>query len=205
MTSRRPPPKKREITRPMAVVSVNKTSTETWCFRFDETWASFHICEATGDFFISSDYGSFHHSWPSFSARGNQSVKAFLARTSGHYVIDKLGYGRPREFADEFDEPRTLLEITKQILKARRANVIGSSEAREMYDGLDELASDDTDERSFVDGLFQIEGLSDLLGGVPWEWLRHQPSWPFLVVRDRLFPAFRAHLRQELQEEGSVT
>jgi hypothetical protein len=83
-------------------------------------WAIFTVNDATGEFAIQSDWGSWAHRWNIDALGGGQTLTQFLATCSGpDYITNKLGYGEPRSFSQEVDHNATIKSWKEKVLNAR--------------------------------------------------------------------------------------
>jgi len=111
----------------LAKYKVSINSPTSYNFRFTEPfgWANFTINDATGEFSIQSDWGNWSYRW-NVDALGKSSTSHekplthFLGTCSGpDYVVDKLGYGEPRDFRERASGEATKRSIRRHILAAR--------------------------------------------------------------------------------------
>lgn len=124
---------------------VTTYTADVYSFRFEEPfgWAIFTVNNASGEFHIQSDWGSWQHRWPVGENLGRDSaahakpLAHFLGTCSGAgYVVDKLGYGEPRTFRDTFSETQTKDSMRRMILGARLNSPDVPSETSELMEEL---------------------------------------------------------------------
>ena len=90
-----------------------------WVKEFS-SWAIFTVNDATGEFGIQSDWGSWAHRWNIDALGGGKTLTEFLAgRASADYITDKLSYGEPRSFRQEVDHEATIKTWKVKVLNAR--------------------------------------------------------------------------------------
>ena len=87
---------------------------ETIAFRFEpEGWATFTLCEETGELSVRSDWGDGSYHWTK-TGRGGRTLKDFLAdRSFVDYLVDKLCHGE--EFQDVYDAKATAEALREQM------------------------------------------------------------------------------------------
>lgn len=173
-------------------------------------WASFTVCDATGELHVQSDWGNFSYGWsPDPRHLGRPTLTDFLAQCSGpDYVADKLRYGVPLRERKILDREATETAWKSRILSARRDGSLSAALARDHWESaediLDAMGAGREDEVAFVINektLCGGEGFLDWLGERPWDELEWRDSYPITILRDELLPRFLAYLRAERAKE----
>lgn len=195
-------------------------TSDVYSFRFSDPfgWAIFTVNDSTGEFQIQSDWGQWQFRWNT-DYLGESHVKSgrplthFLADGNDPwYVTMKLGYNKPRSFAEEFSDDNTKQEFRRQIAEARKETILSKDEARLIWNEADEwfntydLDSDAgrvmaveemrTCHSALYDFLTGREG--HMLNQDVWESFQYGPSWEYTFLVHRLLPFFFAYLRDEI-------
>lgn len=151
-------------------------------------WATFTICESTGELSVQSDWGSWSYRWH-VGARAGLGLAEALARFDRDYVARKL----------EPDPEEICLEATRQnlrreVLEARREGRIDAEHARDLWDSSNYFC-DVFEERCPSAALDDApRDLQRFFGGEIYERFGHRDRHRFQVLRDGLLPVLREHL-----------
>lgn len=210
----------------MKAVSQASDSADTYQFRFKDPrclWANFTVNNSTGEFSIQSDAGSWSHRWNIGSLweqdkQNGKPLAHFLGVTAGAgYILDKLGYGQPRDLANIIDKEGTISGIRQKILENRREQDITKEQAKSGWDEAKEwmdqynFAEGGTGEAA-IDAIYSgqyetLKDLFDLWGCYIHDFLEYKKSHTHNFLMDELIPFFQNHLRVEvlgLQPKGST-
>ena len=185
------------------LTAVDKHLVETWHFRFEWGWAIFSVCNATGCFAIQSDWGDYAHRWNPSHLGGGQSLKQFLASgTNPHYIVNKLSYGQPRSFVEEFDGDATKQGLKKRLLEDRAEGLIFKETARDLWDDLNERV-DFSSAEAFMWSVSSCEGLNSWAEDVG-QWAVFRPSSRHEKLVHELIPLFQDFLRKEMEDDQQL-
>lgn len=94
------------------------------------------IDERAGHFMVEGGYGSFSNSWPSYG-RGERSLHAFLYGLDYGYFMEKAAR-QPHRVADR---DATIQALRRELLEDRRHNWLDKTQARELWDTLDDATA----------------------------------------------------------------
>lgn len=163
-------------------------------------WAILTINEDTGEIHIQSDYGNYQHRWtPAHTGRkGPRAMHDFFATGSTGYFVDKFSYGDQPDLKNVFDEERTAREVRAYILERRRGGWIEASEARLLWDGVDEWVAADGDLNVCSHRLWSFLG-------EPWSWVHTKPSSRRVFLTETLIPFLQAWVRENVLERSTAT
>lgn len=166
-----------------------------------------------GEILVHSSYGSWAYQWGHLG----QPFKEWLATMNDkHYVAGKfLGTN-----AYVFDGEKTLQGLRESILEARRAGDLPKSDARTIWDYVEENSVEmESSEDRFVDKMYDCMREADWQDldrqskypatapsrdarhflEEPWERIQRGLNRQFATFWDLMIPPFQATLRQELE------
>lgn len=180
----------------LKIKTYSKTVAEVYHFVFDVTgWATFTICESTGEFSIQSDWGNYSHRW-NINAIGTETLKAFIAKCDPHYLADKFSYSKSRDFKNTFDVHKTIDSLTWQIKESRKDDELEHGRARELYNLVKKLDMFD-DANEFYQALDSAPESYFEYDNEPNEAFCYRPSFEYEFLIGKLLPFFIEHLRAE--------
>lgn len=170
-----------------------KGGTELYDIRFsDFSWAFLLINEEIGIVSIVSDYGNWSAVWMP-KHHGRQSLKHFIAEGDCDYLAKKLMRDEDRR---QFNCDRTIDRIKEQLLSSRRDGSIEADEARSLYDDIEGM------ERDVSEDLFweRVPGdVHDFLDGDYSSLACFDPTNELLWLRDGILPALVAELKKKIE------
>jgi hypothetical protein len=173
------------------LVKYYETTKRSFCFQFKAGWAHFTVDDKTGEFSVQSDWGDYAYRWH-VGAIGESSMYEFLANVDAHYIVDKLGYGEPREFRKEYQEDATRKALQREVCSQRRRDCISKEDARVVYDELDSMdcAAEAIyyEMPRYVSDLFKYTDI--------YEFFVYEPSTRYRILVEQLIPLFQAKLRE---------
>jgi hypothetical protein len=175
--------------------SFKKGTCEVYQFHYEPMgWAFFYLHEFPngGTLGIVSDWGNYSHMW---GATGVKSLKHFLATCHAEYIVNKLSYEKGREFREQFDNEKTLINFKKRILEDRRDDRIDREEARDLWNDLVDWSPDGSAEEWYYT---MPDSLSKRYPD-PFEWAFVYATSPtYKYLETNLIPFFQRHLKKEL-------
>ena len=170
------------------------------CWQRDHGAAGIYYC---GTIQIHSTYGDWANTWTACAT----PFKQFLTEVEFDYAFGKFMPGR----LERFNAEASLTMLRAKIVENRRHAWISKTEAREIWDALDDNEADllGFGEESYIRALMEIG--HDLSDGDPKQWLAE--AWEFTATEPdrsavnfwkRLWPLFTAELRKEVRAESEV-
>lgn len=178
--------------------SVVKETADAYCINNNGEWARIFIqsgCHANGTRWgmisVISGFGNFGHT---FGNVGASSFERFLAGLNYHYLIGKF-FGVE---ADVFDAEATAKKLRTEILRERRSGEMLPVEAREFWDGLDDLEGLHSSE-AFITGLVNPAGrfLNDW---ELWDCAITKPNPQAEGFWSEIWQVFRSQLLQQIED-----
>jgi hypothetical protein len=190
---------------PLEMRSVSAGVTRYWNFSFDKVgWAIFTVNDSTGEFGIQSDWGNYSHRWDTRAIGGGQTLLEFIATCDADYITRKFAYEKPDDFKNEFSPTRTTKDILDHLTQQNEYGNVPDDEFEVLKKQLATWADDELSGcRSFVEAndLFDQDRMPEELFKfieTPWEHFQGEPSFMFLMVRERLLPFFQQFLKDEV-------
>ena len=188
---------------------VQESEAKTYTFFFKPMgWANFTLNDSTGEFLITSDWGTYGHSWDTrhlgFREGEKRKLTRFIAEAGADYITKKFSYDKHRSFRQEFDADGTKETFRRTIIEARREGGLTKEQARKCWKETDDLFS------LFVSGYPMEMQAAVLLENVPdcyaecdilheeiYEYFDYVPSQEYIFCRDKLIPFFQSFLKSE--------
>lgn len=181
-----------------------RSVSETLSFSFDpEGWATFTLCEETGELSVRSDWGDGSYHWPRAN-RAGRSLKDFLAeRSHVDYLVDKLCRGR--DFESVIDGRATARALRAQIKEhLLLESKVRSPESERGYkavlrDVIEKFTQtlDGRSDSTNGGGLNFPTEIYDLCDGEPWYFIKTRESYWKDIWRKILLPTFVRYLQKE--------
>lgn len=199
-------PTKRPYHFPDTDPKTSEAVAKVYHFRWPDysSWAIFSVCNATGEFSIQSDWGSFSHRWNIDALGGGRTLTEFLASCSGpDYVMNKLCYDRP-DLKDEFDEEGTRKLWQKMLWERMDGVTFGKPEADEISDLMERFFDDcrDGDIHGADIALWTMSSeLNEFFYQEPWEHIVRRPPWKVTICKNELLPRFFQYLRDHVVQK----
>ena len=166
---------------------------DVYSFRFKRGWAIFTVNDATGEFFITSDWGDWTHRW-NIDALGCPTLTEFIRRGDCHYLAGKLGYCKGVNGTKELD-----LEATKKAIADAIHEDVGEHGENGDYMALMEALEEfikEADDRGIEVAYDNVSGdLHDFFQGEMYEYITYRPTAQFIILQDSLLPFFVEQLR----------
>jgi hypothetical protein len=166
-------------------VKVSKAVSYTFHFK-PYGWAIYTVNETTGEFHITSDWGSFSHRWDPKNL-GEKTFQQFLIKAEPSYICRKFAAAN-KELNEVVDEEETLKAIKTRILEDRRSRFIPSKEEAELLLSLAEEWADADFSEAVIPSEFFDYSYEDFL--------HTKESYTAKVVTTLLLPAFQSYLKE---------
>jgi hypothetical protein len=169
-------------------------------FVFEEPfgWAIFSINDVTGELAIQSDWGNYQHRWNT-SHLGESHTKHplplthFLAiNNDPYYVTDKLHYGTNDR--EKYSPDLTERSVRQYLLEERRTGNLEREWAREAWDEIKHVDFNSPD--GFMYSLNDTYRLKKVLSDEPWDFVKHEASFGYVLLQYKLLPFFFNYLRR---------
>lgn len=165
-------------------------------------WVLATVNDETGELSIQSDWGHWSYRWSAQAGcLGAATLSHFLARRArgsmyngkfypDTYLADKLT-SSDRKLREEFDPEGTVARLRGYVLEHRRREELTCEMARELWDDLGEILTHD--DRDTYDGFatrfYDITNHDRVVSDSLSEYLRHEPTYGYLILRDCIIPA----------------
>jgi hypothetical protein len=156
------------------------TPIRRYVIRHNHEWAIIHIDERYGSFSCQSTFGTYAYIWRSI---GDRTLKEFLCGLDFNYFMGKTQPGYHK-----FDFYRSVEGIKETILRNRREGSIDKDVAREAFDEVEWLESDDG--FSFTSSLCRSSGLMKVFGGDYYDLCRESPDGNSRGFWETIWPKF---------------
>lgn len=188
---------------PKSDPKIHSYQADIYSFRWPDysSWAIFTVCDATGEFGIQSDWGTFSHRWNT-GALGplTPTLTEFLPSCEPNYIMRKLLMVKQEDTQKIFDPEATQKHWDELIEEHKENGWISDKEnyearlreeMKEFFDLVDDYCLDIA--------IHDItNGLWEFLGQAPYECLRYQESTTVAICRDELIPRFLQYLKDHV-------
>jgi hypothetical protein len=178
----------------MSNVIVNRVIATQYNLRGPGWWATI-VIEKSGCVFIQSDYGDYAYRWSSFG----DDIRKFLCSCDTHYLYGKFGGQLPREF----NTPKTIKAIKKDLIEYRRNSYPSAKHAREIWDQIhSRINLNYTDADEFFHDIMDHTDVMEIYSGDPTSVPIHtDPNFQLDSFLKLIWPEFIKYLQEEIKKE----
>lgn len=199
----------------LKVLKTTITNAKSYRFEFEHGWAIFTINDATGEFFLDSDWGRYGYRWP-LEERTLTSFLADFLVDDPSYVVAKFRHTNKEDLDDCVDEDATRKSLKIALAERYRNNVFPEQRRARGRSVEWDVFYWDITYRELIDEIhgFDFDGdiwsnLSENLAAVfedPYELcdlIRYRESGRSMVLRLALLPFFGRYLQDLDDDRGS--
>lgn len=168
--------------------SVNIHKPTAYSFRFEKPlgcWAIFTLNEATGEFILTSDWGTFSYRW-NVNSLGGKKLTQFLAECEPDYIVRKFAQDN-KNLSNIIDVAATKAEIKRLI--EENPNYYDLEEVDNQLDYSD-IPSNPNRHSDTLKYFYDLFGDS--------EFIRYSSSYEDLFLREQLLPFFLNWLKTNI-------